>query len=67
MTYSDWLRDRACRGKLPYRDKREAVGAARDSAVAFMERQEAWTAYHCRHCGRWHVGHRPGWKAATRG
>lgn len=67
MTYSEWLRQKGCSGKSPYNDKREALAAARDSAVAFMEPREAWNAYYCKHCRKWHVGHRRGWKAVSRG
>lgn len=62
MTYSDWLRTRACEGKRPYQDKREALQGARDSAVTYQEPYEAWQTYRCQHCNSWHVGHRPGWK-----
>lgn len=67
MTYTDWQRQKGCNSKLPYRDKREALAAARDSAVFYQEPLEAWTSYYCKHCRKWHVGHRRGWKAASNG
>lgn len=50
---------RECTGKQAHATKAEAL----DHAFALRRRLPATrssaNAYHCRHCSKWHVGHRP--------
>lgn len=39
--------------------------AAADAAIESQARERGfyapdWSSYRCRHCARWHIGHRPG-------
>jgi hypothetical protein len=61
MTYDDWRRERACENKIRFKKEAWARTAARDSAVTYQEPYEAWAAYECPRCLRWHIGHKPGW------
>lgn len=66
-------RRRACEGKRRHPDadaanraaNRAAYGTARYNAATRMAPGEMH-AYHCQHCGGWHVGHVPGSSGAPR-
>lgn len=44
---------RGCRGKVAFPSRDKAVGRA--SALVRKGRAEHATAYHCPHCGHWHL------------
>jgi hypothetical protein len=44
---------RECLGKTPY-TKTEAEERAWHKSKTYLMR---WSAYSCRHCGHWHIGH----------
>jgi hypothetical protein len=52
-------RYQACAGKHVHRDKADAEKHARRER---KRTRSVMTAYHCRYCGHWHVGHKPGSK-----
>lgn len=63
--YSARLRELRCTGKRRFTDYRDALAAARDSAVAYQEPYAAWGTYDCPFCKGIHIGHNRGWKAVT--
>ena len=50
-------RRRACDGKKRYATEAEAQPAVTSLWIQYQERT---SAYHCRFCGGYHVGHLPG-------
>lgn len=63
MSSKRHLRRRSCEGKRRHPDKnaanRAAYGTGRHNAATRMAPGDMH-AYHCPHCGFWHVGHVPG-------
>jgi hypothetical protein len=51
------VRQKQCGHKRHYPDVKAAKSAA---VLLFRHTGEKLTSYHCKFCGRWHIGHRPG-------
>jgi len=45
-----------CRGKIPYRTKRLAMGVLRVMRKSGKAKSETLHAYRCTACGHWHLG-----------
>lgn len=50
---------RECAGKQSHPHRAAAVEAGRWRRERFGARLADTYPYHCRHCGAWHIGHRP--------
>jgi hypothetical protein len=50
---------RGCDGKKRHDDKDQAVGQIWSLARHRGAVPSRYQAYSCKHCGGWHVGHRP--------
>jgi hypothetical protein len=51
-----FLPEVSCHGKRPYGSLGEAQERARRNTDITAE---SWSAYHCLHCGSYHIGHTP--------
>lgn len=57
--YAQWARQKACDGKRAYARRRDAKGAAADSARFYSEPRDTWRHYRCDFCQLFHIGHIP--------
>lgn len=52
--------ERRCLGKRSYDNQAAAIEGIEANARNRGIYVPHWRAYRCRHCGHWHIGHRPG-------
>lgn len=53
-------RRKACAGKVRHAEEGHAYAALRRMRHAHQADNSHHSAYHCPHCGGWHIGHTPG-------
>ncbi len=62
VSYREYVRAKACTGKLAWARPREAKRQARSAAWFNGEPRDAWDHYRCLFCNLDHIGHT--WRSA---